>query len=383
VAFFIDTSATTILELSNMSGRHLLWILMEAKMHPNKFIVQILTMGVIGLAFVAHADIETSQVEQMTITKSIKLDARVEAINQTTLAAQTSGQIAEILFDAGDAVSAGSILIKLRDENQQATYGAAVAELNASRAALKDAGSALSRIEDIYKRKLASQQTLDSARAQFKIANANNDASIAHLNKQKEQLKYTVISAPYSGVVLERLVNLGEIVAPGTPLFIGTSLDQLRVVAQIPQKDIEIIKHHSQVTIELPGYSPDKQNLSFTQKQQGLKFYAYASDKSATFKVRVALPEQITGLYPGMYLKSYFKTGQRKILAVPDSSIVKRSELRAIYVLDKKNRLHLRQLRLGEHIETGYTEVISGLSIGEKVVTNPQSAIRALTQVAN
>ncbi len=74
------------------------------------------------------------------------LDAHDEAINQTTLSAQTSGQIAEILFDDGDSVSAGSGLLKLRDVNQQASYVAAIAGLNASVAELRDSLSSLKRI---------------------------------------------------------------------------------------------------------------------------------------------------------------------------------------------------------------------------------------------
>lgn len=346
-------------------------------MHPDKCILKMLTIMLICMSFTAKADMETRVVEQRTISKTIKLDARVEAINQTTLAAQTSGQIAEILFDAGDPVSAGNILLTLRDENQQAAYEAAVAGLNASRAALKDAKSTLTRIEDIYQRKLASQQTLDNAKAQFKIARANNDASIAKLNTQKEQLNYTVIAAPYSGIVLERLVNLGEIVSPGTPLFVGTSLEQLRIVAHIPQKDVENIKHYSEVRIDLPD------NKSFLQNKQGLKFYAYASDKSATFKVRVALPESIKGLYPGMFVKSHFKTGERSVLMVPSTAIVKRSELRAVYILDKKSQLHLRQIRIGDQIDEEHSEVLAGISLGEKVVIDPQKAIRALSQTIN
>jgi len=328
------------------------------------------------ISYMVNAVITTIPVTQISLEQSIVLDARIEAINKTTLAAQTSGQITAIYFDAGEIVTAGSVLLKLKDENQQANYKAAQASLKATKAELTDASKSLKRIKKIFAKKLASQQTLDNAKARFNIAKANKEGAIAQLNSAKEQLNYTVIKAPYGGIVLDRHVNLGEIVSPGTPLFTGTSLSQLRVVSQIPQRDIEQVKHFSKASIELP------QGEIFVQEQKALKFYAYANPQSATFKVRIALPKNNHNLYPGMYLKTHFKTGTRQALVVSNSAIVKRSELRAVYVLDKQGKLHLRQVRTGEQINDGSTEILAGLSEGEQIVVEPLKAIRALQNLA-
>ena len=329
---------------------------------------------VLSYVSLANAAITTVQVQQLTIDQNLVLDAKVEAIHQTTLAAQTSGQITDIFFDAGDIVSAGSVLLKLKDENQQDNYKSAQAVLKASKAELTDARTSLQRITEIFSKKLSSQQDLDQAKARFNIAKANYDSANAQLNSAKEQLNYTIIKAPYAGIVLERLVNLGEVVAPGTPLFTGTSLNQLRVVSQIPQKDIEQVRHFSKVTLDLP------QHKKLTQAQDALKFYAYASPLSATFKVRISLTKNTQNLYPGMYLKAYFKTGTRTVLVVPNSAIVKRSELRAVYVQDKQGKLHLRQIRTASRINNDFTEILAGLSINEVIVTQPLSAIKMLSR---
>lgn len=339
----------------------------------NHFIAKIIVAASLLVSFIIHAEIQTVTATLTNIDQKIVLDAKVEAINQTTLAAQTSGQIAEILFDAGDSVTAGSVLLKLKDQNQQSAFNAAIAAKEATQAELTDATSNLSRIKDIFIKKLTSQQAFDNAKARYNIAKANDDAAIARLNREKEQLNYTIIEAPYSGIVLERLVNLGEIVSPGTPLFIGTSLKQLRIVTQIPQKDFEPVKHYSSVEITLPDQS------TFIQGRDGIRFFAYASDKTATFKVRVAFVDGTKGLYPGMHLKAAFKIGRREALVIPTSAIVQRSELRAIYVQDNNSRLHLRQIRVGQNLGNNLTEVLAGVTANEKIVTNPQDAIKALS----
>lgn len=330
------------------------------------------TYFVLGNISLANTAIKTVLVQQITIDKNLALDARVEAINKTTLAAQTSGQVTEIFFDAGDIVTSGSVLLKLKDESQQANFKSAQALLKANKAELTDARNSLKRIKEIFYKKLSSQKDLDQAKARFNIAKANTDSANAQLKSAKEELNYTIIKAPYAGIVLERFVNLGEVVSPGTPLFSGTSLNQLRIVSQIPQQDIEQVRHFAKVTVDLP------QGNTLTQQQDALKFYAYASPQTATFKVRIALPEKTKNLYPGMYLKAYFKTGTRTSLVVPNSAVVRRSELRAVYVQDKQGKLHLRQIRTAAHINNEFTEILAGLSVDEIIVTDPLSAIKML-----
>ena len=320
--------------------------------------------------------IKTSTVKELTLAQNITLDAQVEAINQTTLSAQTSGQITEIFFEAGDIVSANSTLLTLKDDNQQANYKSSQATLKATKAELVDAKKSLARIKDVFAKKLAPQQDVDTAKARFNIAKANYERANAQLNSSKEQLNYTLVKAPYAGIVLERHVNLGEVVAPGTPLFTGTSLSQLRVISQIPQKDIERVRQFSSAEIILPN------GQTYTRQQDAIKFYAYASPQSGTFKVRITLPAENKILYPGMHLKVAFKTGNRTALVVPNKALIKRSELRAVYVLDSHKKIHLRQIRVGQIINNSI-EILAGLSAGEQIITNPSAAITTLQVNAN
>jgi membrane fusion protein, multidrug efflux system len=331
---------------------------------------------VLGLCYSVTGNarsLDTVTVQAQMVANYLNLDAKIEAVHKTTLAAQTSGQIEQIFVDAGDLVPAGTQLLRIQHQQQQASVDAAQAALTASLADLQEAKASLSRAQGMFKQKLLAQQVLDDARARLKISQANVDATKARLAGVQQQLAYTVVVAPYAGIVLERHVNLGEIVSVGTPLFTGTSLAKLRVVSQIPQQDLAAIKRYAQVQVILPD------GAQFIATEQQLKFYAYASASNASFKVTVALPETATGSFPGMFVKAQFKTGERTVLTVPRQAVLHRAELRAVYVQDPQKKLHLRQLRLGSAVDEQSVEVLAGLLAGEQVMLRPQLALQQLT----
>ncbi len=102
-----------------------------------------------GVAFVASASdaqkLETAQAELRQLPREFRLDGTVEAVNRTTVSAQTSGQIQEILYDVDDYVEKGALLVVLKDTEHQAHASRAAADLKAAVALLQDA-------EDEYKR---------------------------------------------------------------------------------------------------------------------------------------------------------------------------------------------------------------------------------------
>jgi RND family efflux transporter MFP subunit len=334
--------------------------------------VQFILFGILFFSQNAFAELTSTEVQSVNLAKTLVLESKVEAVNQTTLAAQTSGQIKQIFVDAGDVVKAGTLLIALKDDNQQANVDAAQAALKARIADFQDAKKSYQRAKNLFEKKLTSQQSLDDAKARFNISLANKQAAQAVLTSAQEQLSYTKIIAPYDGIVLERLVNLGEIVNAGTPLFVGTSLNNLRVVSQVPQQDIAAIRQYLSAEMLLP----DGQKIAVNNDD--IHIYAYANTQAATFKVRIALPQQVNHVYPGMYLKTYFKIGERQSLLIPKSALVKRAELRAVYLQDKQGQLHFRQIKVGDLVNNNNIEVLAGLSAGEKVILKPEQAIQLL-----
>jgi RND family efflux transporter MFP subunit len=279
-------------------------------------------------------------------------DGVVEAVNEATMSAQTSGRVLEAPFDVNDYVPAGSLIIKLSDVEQKAAVKQAQANFDA-------ANNSFGRIARLYKTRTVSKAAYDSAKAK-------RDSAEAALKTAQQQLDYTTIKAPYSGIVTKRYVQVGEEVRPGEKLIAGISLDALRVSVQIPQSAAAAVRKYSAADILLDGTGAKR----LAAKQ--VIVFPYADPQTHTFNVRLILPEAETGLYPGMTVKCAFEVGESSRLLIPVSALVQRSEMSAVYVVSGDD-IALRQLRLG-HRFGDRIEVLSGLGAGEKIAADPIAA---------
>jgi RND family efflux transporter MFP subunit len=331
---------------------------------------------ILGLALLPGllpaADLETAEASKRETAREFWLDGDVEAINQTTLSAQTQGQVEEILFDVDDFVEAGQVVIRLKDTEQQAGLNQAKADLKEAAARLTEAQDDYKRTQDLYAKKLTSKAALDKATAALKSARARKEAAEAGLVKATQQFDYTRIKAPYSGIVTQRFVEVGETASPGQKLMSGISLDQLRVTVDMPQSLIPVIREQRKARVLLP--------TGETIEGTDLTIFPFADQASNTFKVRVDLPQGIKGLFPGMFVKTAFVTGVKQELVVPREAVVYRSEVTAVYTVDKQGGVHFRHIRAGQPAADGMISVIAGLSPGERVAIDPVAAAARLKQ---
>ncbi len=217
-------------------------------MHVRTIILALL-LGTAALAESAQ-QIDTAPVQMRELPRQYLLDGTVEAVNQSTVSAQTRGQVEQILFDIDDYVEQGALIAVLRDTEQKARLDQAAAELKEAGARLQEARQEHSRIKDIYEKQLVSQSAMDKAGAQLKAARARNQAAEAGLEQAREQYEYTRIRAPYSGIVTQRYIEVGETANPGQRLMSGLSLDQLRVSVDVPQSLIADVRRVGKASIQ-------------------------------------------------------------------------------------------------------------------------------------
>ena len=312
---------------------------------------------------------ETITVAPRTSARERSWDGVVEAVNQATLSAQTRGRVLELPFDVNDYVEAGQVVVRFTDVEQVSAQRRASASLSAAQADYTEAEAAFRRTEELVAKQLLARATLDQARARRDAARAALESARAGVSEAGEQVDYTVIRAPYSGILTQRHVEVGESVQPGQPLVSGLSLQQLRVNVEVPQSDVAALREHGAATVVLPGGG----RLEADQ----IIVFPYADPGTHSFKVRVELPEAETGLQPGMTVKVAFKTGEARHLWVPTSALVTRSEVTAVYVVGADNRVVLRQVRLG-HRRDDEVEVLAGLAEGERIAADPLDALAHL-----
>lgn len=296
-----------------------------------------------------------------------KLDGKIEAVNQGTVAAQTSGRVTAILYDVNDFVPAGAVIVRLRATEQRTGLLQAQAALREAIARETESKQRFDRVASMYSNKLVAKAALDEATASRDAATAHLAAARAALQSAQEGIAYTEIRAPYAGVVTRRNVEVGATVAPGTPLMSGLSLQYLRVAVDIPQSIVDQVRRIRKAAVYVDGRRVEASKITIFPE-------AAASN---TFRARIDLPENATDLYPGMFVKVAFVVGEAQRLLIPASSLVERGEITAAYVVDESGRTSLRQIRLGHRFDNK-VEVLAGLTAGERIAADPLAAMKRL-----
>jgi RND family efflux transporter MFP subunit len=324
----------------------------------------------------------TITVTPQAVQQVVHLDARLEAINQSTISAQTSGIVEALNFDINDQVSAGQTLIIINDSQQKAGLSQAEANLAQAEAMNEDAQVLLTRNRSLYKKNTLSKGELDSSIARAKSAAAAVLAAKASVVQAKEQLSYTKVIAPYSGVVSQRMIELGELVSPGQPLMTGFSAQPLRATTSIPQ--------HLASQLSVDG---DTTRISI--KSQGQLFpidsytvFPYADSRYSSVQARIDLaPFEVnkdsSGLIPGAWVEVALPVSpadNKKVVTVPKTAVIQQGEVASIYIIDPNTQaLKLRYVRLGGSVKLeksaiDQVEVLSGINAGDRVVVNATEA---------
>ena len=302
-------------------------------------------------------------------------DGVVEAVRRADLAAQTTGRVSAIAVDVNDRVRAGEVLLRITAVEQDAAANAARAQLRAAEASAAEAEQNYRRFAALAEAQYVSKAQIDQARAARDSAVAARNAAAAMLAQAAQQSQYTVVRAPFDGVVSRRDVEPGETVAPGQPLMGVYAPGALRIEVADPQTAAEAIRRDPRARVVLPGGRE-------VVPAEVIVFPA-ADAASHSVNVRVRLPDLDPSPAPGTTAKVVFDAeagtasdGAAAPVRIPLSAVAQRGELSGAYV-KQGGRLLLRQLRLGARVGDN-VEVISGLQAGDKVASDPVAAMQAL-----
>lgn len=313
------------------------------------------------------AGLETVAVTGAPVPRETLFDGIVEALNEATVAAQTGGRVLELPFDVGDYVPKDEVIVRLTDTEQRARVASAEGAVAEARARQTEARLEFERVRDVFERRLIARAELDRAAANLDAAGARLEAAEASLEEAREQLGYTVIRAPYAGTLVQRHVQVGETVSPGTLLLTGLSLEHLRAVVEIPQQHIVPLRLHREARVLVNDLSLPATELRIPPK---------ADPSTHTFRVLVTLPEGDHGIFPGTLVKVAFVSGEERRLLIPPEAMAHRGEITGAYVV-ADGKITFRYLRIGTPAPDGRIPVLAGLHEGERVALDPVAAAAA------
>lgn len=315
--------------------------------------------------------VAVTEVKEMAYNLAEKFVAHAEAMQEVDLLPQVDGYIKEMMFKEGDTVKEGQLLYVLDDERYQAVANQRKADLAAAEAELK-------RAERYYKRMLEAdargitQLERDNAQAAAESAKAGVLQAKANLVVAEYDLKKTKVFAPISGQIGKSNMYVGDYVAPSKGALARIiQIDPIRVT--FPLTDRSYVAWRAQ---QLNGSAPDyrlRLLLPDGSEYSGLGEWAFddntMSKETATIIMRLKFPNPNRMLIPNSYVTLLvdYKTPP-KYLCVPQQAIYDLSTgSRAVWVLKDDMTVEQRIVETRE-VSGGWTPIVQGLKLGEKVV---------------
>lgn len=346
------------------------------------------------------------------LASTLTVAGQFQPYQQVDLHAKVSGYIRRINVDIGDRVRTGQVIATLEVPELNAQLAGAQAEVRHSQSEIDRAKSQVAGAEsshaalhDAYKRLaqaaqqrpgLIAEQELDNALAKDQNSEASIDVAKAALEATEEQLSvssadkqrvqalsdYSVVTAPFNGVVTKRYADTGSLIQAGTasntqamPVVQLAQSDVLRLRMPVPEADVPYIQDGG--TVEVKVQSTDR---SFTGK---IVRFARALDPSTrTMVTEVDVPNPTLELSPGMYAESVISLQERKhVLTVPIQAVVQGDAQSYVLVLDKDNHVRKKIVTLGLQ-GADRVEITSGLTDGELIIVSGQANYQAGQKVA-
>jgi membrane fusion protein (multidrug efflux system) len=287
-------------------------------------------------------------VERILLEDKIALVGSLNAIDSVDIVSEVDARIEEILFDEGEQVSAGDVLIRFDDRKLSAA-------LSQTRARFELARTNLERAASLLERETITQQDYDQAAAEF-------EALEAVLELERQRLDDTIIRAPFSGVLSEHSVSRGQYLTRGQRLTSVVSINPIEVAFFVPERYSGQIALRQSIAVTVEAY-PDE---AFEGK---IAFIAPEVDRQTrTVLVKARLDNTDGRLKPGMFgsLNLVF-TVMKDALAIPEAAVQYNRDQASVVVMDAEGKAAFRNVTVGERL-AGFARITEGLEQGERVV---------------
>ena len=332
---------------------------------------QIVTMVRAGEAFVPPAEAVTSaQVEAAEWEQATAAIGSLVAVRGVDLAAELTGTVRGISFESGTLVKRGSVLVKLDTSAEEAQLAAAVAEASLARLNLE-------RARRLRQGEANAQADLDAAEARA----AQADATVASL---RAVIAKKTIRAPFDGRIAIRKVELGQVLAPGTPIASLQSVSPIHADFWLPQQALSELEVGQRVHLHTDTFADATWDGEITTVNPEV------DPATRNVRVRATFPNDDGRLRPGMFVKvDVLSSEKRSVLTIPATAVIYAPYGDSVFAIEEKKDeagktatiARQKFVRTGEH-RGDIVAVVSGLSAGETVVSSGAFKLRNGSAVA-
>jgi multidrug efflux pump subunit AcrA (membrane-fusion protein) len=329
------------------------------------------------------------------------LGGTVIPLKEVTLSAQIPGIVQTIAGEEGDSFTAGTELVTINDDELQAKKRSAEAQLSTAYTALQNAqvqytrelwnpsvynprpmgGMAFPTMFDSFfdgnrgtpfgsgsDKGIERHADLVTQGTQVQAARSRIQQAESGLREIEAKIRDAKSTAPFDGVITDKLVEVGDTVQPGQPLLNFSYSKFLRIQAEVPARLVPGL-HKDMVVPARLDVNNTKVNARVAQ------IAPKADSQQHTITVKFDLPEGVPG-GPGMYAEVMIpdiNSPTRALPVIPKSAIIKRGSLPSVRVLDEEGKPKMRLIRTGIELDANHVIVLSGLKPGERVLTSDDS----------
>jgi RND family efflux transporter MFP subunit len=300
-----------------------------------------------------------------TTTSTVKSEYEV------TLSAQRTGRIVALPVREGDRVQAGELIARLDLAEESVQTGNVLAQ---SKATYDEAEKLFKRSAELFAKGMISQQDLDAARRSYEVARSQYEAANEDARVKKD---YSVIRAPFKGVVSKKYTEVGELLLPGKQIVTLVDPDRIYVLATIDEVDVGRLRLDQPVTVTVDAFPGEKFESAIRRISP---IVSGGKLETRTADVWIFFARKDSRIKPGMSADiEVLVTTLRDVLAVPSQAVVERDGKKQVYVVEGKGLVsgdrgvvRLRPVEIGESNWIS-TEIRKGLSVNELVVTTPEA----------
>jgi membrane fusion protein (multidrug efflux system) len=291
--------------------------------------------------------VEVSEARMQDLSATRTLTGTLQAIREVNISNQVAGLLTELPVYPGDQVEADQTLARLDDRLLEA-------EVEKSAATLKQASVDLRRLQDLAPRKLASESDIAQAQTVKNIAESE-------LKLKQTELDYTHITAPFSGVVSQRLVEPGDVLPMHTHIL--SLLDTTRLKAEISLSELllPLIDEGNKVVIKIDALGEQTFNGRIT------RIYPAIDKNTRRGTIEIMLDPAPKGARAGQLCRVTIKTRSRERLMIPYDAVRFDKQGSFVYVVDNarvKQHKVTTGIQLGQQIE-----IIDGLAAQQRIVS--------------
>jgi RND family efflux transporter MFP subunit len=311
-----------------------------------------------------------------TTGRDFILPGDVQAFTTATINAQVSGTIQKWFVDIGTPVKAGQILAQIDPRPYQAALAQARGQLAKDAATLANTQLDLTRYRALAAQNAISAQQLSTQQSEVAAQSATVEADRAEVQAAEINLGYTRVTAPVSGIVTSRSIDVGQLVtanaANATPMFTVADQSRVRIYVRMPQNYSFLVRPGLTASFTVPEYPGRTFTAALAASADAIV------SQSGTQLLQMQADNRDRALKPGSYAEMRFAMpkGGRGGVQVPVTALIFRDTGMQVAMVDADNKVVMKTIHIGTDYGTT-VEVDAGLLPGDKIIDNPSDSLQA------